>query len=62
MKSFREQFAGRIDGSDGSVVLRETEYKQIQKEAFDAGVKVAADKFIGMIREKLKDGPIQLEP
>lgn len=60
--SFREQFANRIDMHFGSVVLYETEYKQIQNDAFNAGVKFGADTLVEMMREKVAHGPIQIEP
>lgn len=43
MKSFQEQFKDRIDASDGSVVLRKEEYRQIQEEAFKAGMNRAVE-------------------
>lgn len=46
----------------GSVVLYETEYKQIQNDAFNAGVKFGADTLVEMMREKVAHGPIQIEP
>jgi hypothetical protein len=43
MKSFSEQFKDRIDATDGTVVLRAIEYKQIQHDAFKAGMLEAAE-------------------
>lgn len=61
MKTFRERFTDRIDATDGTVVLREGEYNVIQMEAYADGVKFGADKLLELIREKVAQGPIQLE-
>lgn len=50
-KSFREQFEGRIDMTDGSVVLKEPMFTQIQHDAFadgrKAGLKEARTLILG---------------
>ena len=43
MKQFHEQFKDRVDASDGSVVLREPEFSQIQEEAFKDGLNRAVE-------------------
>lgn len=43
MKSFHEMFRDKIDRVDNSVVLFEGEYKQIQLDAYKAGMAEAAE-------------------
>jgi hypothetical protein len=43
MKTFHERFRDHIDGSDGTVVIRESDYVEIQREARKQGMTDAYD-------------------
>lgn len=54
MRTFHEMFRDKIDRVDNSVVLFEGEYKQIQLDAYKAGITEAAEAIRNKREESFK--------